>query len=198
MTLKWLFPQHITSIKTIHLVKEQMKLSNLRNQLQLWLLLFSFPSLQKNAETISTDSTYEGSYWEGLNQAALAKWSLIKSSFLDAEKIYIYIYVPSFLIYYESLLILTALPKINLSENVLFISEAEDICIVFLLFVLCCLGISHVHIRGLELQEMGRLTAGTHCTHKEHMWTGCITKCDSTIRSDFGNTNMVWAHVDPF
>lgn len=46
----------------IHLVKEQMKLSNLRNQLQLWLLLFSFPSLQKNAETISTDSTYEGSY----------------------------------------------------------------------------------------------------------------------------------------
>lgn len=131
MTLKWLFPQHITSIKTIHLVKEQMKLSNLRNQLQLWLLLFSFPSLQKNAETISTDSTYEGSYWEGLNQAALAKWSLIKSSFLDAEKIYIYIYVPSFLIYYESLLILTALPKINLSENVLFISEAEDICIVW-------------------------------------------------------------------
>lgn len=198
MTLKWLFPQHITSIKTIHLVKEQMKLSNLRNQLQLWLLLFSFPSLQKNAETISTDSTCEGSYWEGLNQAALAKWSLIKSSFLDAEKIYIYIYVPSFLIYYESLLILTALPKINLSENVLFISEAEDICIVFLLFILCCLGISHVHIRGLELQEMGRLTAGTHCTHKEHMWTGCITKCDSTILSDFGNTNMVWAHVDPF
>lgn len=83
--------------------------------------------------------------------------------------IYIYIYIPSFLIYYESLLILTALPKINLSENVLFISEAEDICIVFLLFILCCLGISHVHIRGLELQEMGRLTAGTHCTHKEHM-----------------------------
>lgn len=114
------------------------------------------------------------------------------------EDIYIYIYVPSFLIYYESLLILTALPKINLSENVLFISEAEDICIVFLLFILCCLGISHVHIRGLELQEMGRLTAGTHCTHKEHMWTGCITKCDSTILSDFGNTNMVWAHVDPF
>lgn len=62
MTLKGLFPQHITSIKTIQLVKEQMKLSNLRNQLQLWLLLFSFPSLQKNAETISTDSTYEGSY----------------------------------------------------------------------------------------------------------------------------------------
>lgn len=71
--------------------------------------------------------------------------------------------------YHESLLILTALPKINLSENVLFISEAEDICIVFLLFILCCLGISHVHVGGLELQEMGGLTAGTHCTHKEHM-----------------------------
>ena len=65
------------------------------------------------------------------------------------------------------------LPEISLSENVLFISGVLDIvrCYFFFSFSrkVCCLGISHLLTGGWELQEIARLTVGTHWTYKEHM-----------------------------
>lgn len=97
------------------------------------------------------------------------------------------------------------LPEINLFENVLFISEVSDIVLGFSFFVfvlqkVCCLGISHLLTRELELQEIVRLSVGTHCTHKEHMCNCCI--CGSNVLNvivqhlDFGSINMLLARVD--
>lgn len=90
------------------------------------------------------------------------------------------------------------------SWNMLFISVLSDTvhCFVVFFFFFNCLksllfvNQSSAHQGGRELQEMARLTVGTHRTRTEHMSNCCI--CGSNLWKCESTTFGVWQHKCAF
>lgn len=103
---------------------------------------------------------------------------------------------------------LACLPEISLPETCSSstYSQIQSIALLFLFFLDCLKSLllvnqSSAHQGERELQEMARLTVGTHRTRTEHMSNCCICgsnlwKCESTTFGVWQKKNVLLAWAD--
>lgn len=98
---------------------------------------------------------------------------------------------------------LACLPEISLPETCSSseYSQIQSIALLFFFFLDCLKSLlfvnqSSAHQGGGELQEIARLTVGTHVTRTEHMSNCCI--CGSNLWKCESTTFGVWQHKCAF